>query len=431
MINENKNKKIISLLISLCLVLSVSLVGVVFADDGVDQKELANLENEAEAAVNDVLVAEPLPKTNAFDLSLDAAIKHMDESVQMQMIKIQNMSDRAVAAGSTEGLKAIEKAKDSLKAARAYAQENPDSVEAQTAYAYADSAYSAASGSKKQLEIMKAYAKSQLTPNDTARKDALKLSSKEMYYNLKNLEKQVSIAVDNYEITKSTYEKTKLKYDLGTVSKMDLLNAESDLNKAKDTKLSAEDGLAQLKMGFNMFFGYDLMQEVNLTSDIEEVALSSISLEDGIKSALSMRNEIKEAKYALDIAKLNYATYRAYTSKSSKHLAAEAQYLAAKANNDTINDTIEMDVRSKYMAMEEAYEALKTAKLSESNAIESAKLAELQYDAGYCTLTVIQQAQLGSYQAQIAKAQALLDLALAVDEYEYSTGYGVKAASLQ
>ncbi len=360
-------------------------------------------------------------------VTLDDALKQMEGSVQMQLIEIQNMGDKAVSAGSSEGLNAIKEAKAALREFKLAAEASGSEELMQQ---YRSAAFSMDTSSKKSLEMLKAFATKMVPANDEARKNNLNLSATEMYYSLKNMEAQYAIAKDNYDITQTIYEKTQLKYKLGTVSKMDLLSAESDVNTAKDAKIAAENGLAQLQMNFNMFFGYDLNQKVTLTTVLSETALPATGLDAGIKSALENRIEIKEAEYDYSVAKMDFSGYKAYPSTSSKYLGAKAKFLAAEANYNTAADTVEMDVRTKYMNMTQSAEAVKSAKTTVANAKETVRLAQLQYEKGYCTLTTVQQAQLASYSAQLSQAQALLDLKLAVEKYEYAIGVGLTAATL-
>ena len=422
-------KEKIAIILTICLTATLLTPAMAFADDTVDTAAVAALEAEAGSAIQDVITEATgeVPIKAPVSLTLDEALTQLDTSVQMQLIEIQHLGDKAVAAGSSEGLDAIKEAKDALRTLKQAAEL---SGSAELMNQYRSAAFSVDTSSKKQLEMMKSFANEMIPANDTARKNSLNLSATEMYYNLKNMEAQCAIAKDNYDITKTIYEKTQLKYKLGTVSKMDLLSAESDVNTAKDSKIAAENGLAQLQMAFNMFFGYNLNQKVTLTTALGETELPSVTLEDGIKSALANRAEIKEAKYNYSIAKMDFSGYKAYPSTTSKYLGAKAKFLAAEANYNTAADSVEMDVSTKYMDMMQAYEAVKSSATTVANAKETVRLAQLQYEKGYCTLTTVQQAQLGSYSAQLAQAKAFLDLKLAVEKYEYSTGVGLKAATL-
>ncbi len=284
---------------------------------------------------------------------------------------------------------------------------------------------------KEMAKVAKAYATTQGPKNYQAEINKLKSDTLKNYYTVKEYETRVQIATDNLAIKETLLSNTQLKYKLGTVSKNDVLKAEVAVNEAKDTLTITTNALNSLKMGFNQFMGYDLMQNVSLTDTVSEISLSSITLQNAITSALKNRNEIAEAVYKLEMAKLNAETYKAYPKTSSKYMNAQMNILLAETANKNAPLTVEADVRTKYMAMNEKYSNVQTGKISVENSKETARLVQLQYDSGLATLTDVQEAQLGYYNAQVSYSNALLEYNLAVDDYELSSGVGVTAASFQ
>ncbi|MDD3169774.1 MAG: TolC family protein [Eubacteriales bacterium] len=186
-----------------------------------------------------------------------------------------------------------------------------------------------------------------------------------------------------------------------------------------------------MKMAFNQFMGYNLMQNVALTDTIKEVPLSTKPLKDSIDSALKNRNSIAETSYRLEMAKLGANTYKAYPKTSSAYLGAQMKILLAETAYKNEPLAIESDVRTKYMAMNEEYSKVQTGKKSVENSKETVRLVQLQYDSGMATLTDVEEAQLGYYNAQLAYSKALLKYNLAVNEYDLSSGVGMEPASFQ
>lgn len=365
-------------------------------------------------------------------LTLEQAYDALKDSPQMQMIDIQYTADRAVASGYAEGASSIADAKANLDTLYDLIQITPDSSpaksELQSAY---NSALSTLSGTNENLiKANRDFAKEILEQNKTARLNELNLSLMRTYYGVKNVETLTAIAKENLDITQKTYDQTALKYNLGTASKMELLNAESDLNTAKNGYTEAANGLAQAKMGFNMYMGYDLHQEVILASEVAEIEMPEITLEEAIKEALANRLSIKNAEQSLKTTKMNAGNYTAYPSSSSTYLAGKASVLGAQTAYDMAAPTVEMDVRTKYMAMTLAKQKVESGKLTVANAKEVHRLAELQYQNGLCTLTQVQAAQLGYIAAQNTQASALLEYNLAVQEFIYSYGCGTEAITL-
>ena len=411
-----KTSKFIAVLLALMLALSAAPA---FA-----------AETEKAPDITDESRVKPAALQKTFDLSLEDALLKLDtDSVQAELIEIQRMGDEAAAKGSAEGLEKLEDAQKALNQLGSMAYATGNAV-VQSAYESASFSMTSTFASKDRLRLTRDFAAAMLEPNAEARKNSLHYTATEMYYNLKNLEMQLQIAEDNARIMRDVYELTKKKYDLGTASKMELMNAESNMNSARLTADTALDGLNQLRMGFNIYFGYNLSQSVNLTSELDETPLSSIDVTEGIRLAKENRISIKQAEYKLKLAAEDVAKYRYYPKNSTSYIGGRAQFLAASVANNMAKSTVEMEVRNNFSAMTRAYSAVQLGKTSVENAVETARLARLQYEAGYATYTTVEQAQLGSYSAQIQQAQNLLTLKLAVDKYELSTGVGTEAASL-
>lgn len=341
------------------------------------------------------------------NLSLDNAYKKMlADSPGAQMAELNRQSADGVARGYGESVQSINKVGDA-------AASDPNAL-----WAYD-------STNKNMLKANREFATSQGPRNFTAEINGLKTDTMKNYYTLKELENQVKIANDNLSLKEKLLSNTQLKFKLGTVSKNDVLKAEVSVNEAKDQQIAAVNGLNTMKMSFNQFMGYGLMQNVTLTDTIKEIPLSTKALKDSIASALKTRNEIYEAQYDLNMANINAKTYAAYPKSSSKYIAAQMALLKADTGFKNAPLTVENDVRTKYMAMTQKYAAVQTGKKSVENSKETVRLVQLQYDSGMATLSDVEEAQLGYYNSQLALSKVLLEYNLAVNDYELSSGVGI------
>ncbi len=287
------------------------------------------------------------------------------------------------------------------------------------------------SSNKNMAKANRTFAAAQGPRNYDAELNSLKTDTLRNYYTLKELENQEKIAKDNLALKEKLLANTQLKYKLGTVSKNDVLKAEVSVNEAKDQQIAATNGLATMKMAFNQFMGYSLMQKVALEDTINEIPLSSKSLTDSISSALKSRNETFEAAYNLEMATLNFKDYSAYPSNSSKYIAAKMALLKAETGYNNAPLTVESDVRTKYMDMKQKYSAVQTGKKSVENSKETVRLVQLQYDSGMATLSDVEEAQLGFYSAQLALSKTLLEYNLAVNAYELCSGVGIDTVAIK
>lgn len=285
--------------------------------------------------------------------------------------------------------------------------------------------------SKALAQLSREFASTQSSRNYEAEINKLKNDMFNSYYSLKEFENQLKIAKDNLALKEKLLSNTQLKYKLGTVAKNDVLKAEISLNEAKDQSVEASNGFYAKKMLFNHSLGYDIMQNTALTDTIKEIPLPQKTLKDSIQSALKNRNEIAEASYNLQVAKLASKKYLAYPSNSAKYVDAQLNILKAETAVKNAPAQIEMDVRNKYMEMNQKYAAVQTGKKSVENAKETARLAQLQYDTGMATLSDVDNAQLGYYNAQLNYSKALLGYNLAVNAYNLCSGVGIDAAGIK
>ncbi|QOX65081.1 TolC family protein [Anoxybacterium hadale] len=408
---------------SLVLLLMLSGVTAVFAEEAADQPTTAIAAADTGSAENGttpsaVTVVPDMNFTGTpVKLSLEDAYKKMlADSPGAKMADLNRQSADGVAKGYGESVQKINKARDALSNPSI-----PDDVKSGIVY---DSV------SKDMAKLSRDYATTQGSKNYESEINALKTDTFEKYYTLKEMETQKKIAADYLALSEKLLSNTQLKYKLGTVSKNDVLKAEISVNEAKDNLLASSDGLNALKMGFNQFMGYDLMQTVTLSDEIKEVPLSTTTLASAIKSALANRNEISGAKYLFELAKLNLEQYAAYPRSSSKYIAAQMECLQYETGYKNAPLNVERDVRTKYMEMNQKYSAVQTGKKTVENAKESERLAQLQYDSGLSTLADVQGAQVEYYKAQLAYSKALLEYNLAVDAYNLSSGVGIEPARI-
>lgn len=366
----------------------------------------------------------------AIKLSLEDAYKKMlADSFGAKIAELNKQSAEGVAKGLGESVQYMKRSEQKAETAIDFLNSDPSNT---TNVAIAlEIEWSYDKSNKKMLEANKKYATEQGPKNYQAEINSLKRDTLENYYKLKELENQVAIAKDNVALKEKLLANTQLKYKLGTVSKNDVLKAETAVYEAKDGLLAAESGLKSMKMGFNIFMGYDLMQDVTLTDSIKEVPLSAKSLDASIKDALSNRNEISESVYNLEMSKLGLDSVIAYPRSSSKYIKANMAVLSAETGARNVPLQVESDVRTKYMNMYTKYSAVQTGKKSVDNAKETVRLAQLQYDAGMATLSDVEGAQLAYYNEQLSYSKALLEYNLAVQDYELASTVGTQTSVIK
>lgn len=335
------------------------------------------------------------------NLGLEDAYEKIKESTTWELLESENTADSAAAKGYSESYSS---------------SKNNEETERTL--------------STKQLQLQKTFAASILDSNKTARINNLNKEIFDMYFTLQNQNKKVEIESENLDIKKELLQIAEKKYELGTVAKTDVLNAELAVMESENSYTSSKNKLEQLKLEFNSYFGYELQQKLVLTDNITEKALPETTLEEAIALAIENRLEIKSAAYNLEMQELNFSNYKAYPTLSSKYLSANNSLLKAQLNNEQVDEEIEIDVRSKFIAMQEKYDAVEIGKKSKSNAEEALMIEKARYESGLSTLNEVQQAQVTLYNAEFSNANALLSYNLSVEEFNLSIGVGMNPVNL-
>ncbi|QHI72499.1 TolC family protein [Aminipila terrae] len=387
-------KKYIMWILTICMVASMSSTAVAFAEttgSGVTQAETT------QAAI----------KLEKISLSLEDVYKQLENSKTMELIKLQKQSDESVAKGYSETSSSLRQMEKSDAIIAGFDTSN-----------------------KKVVEKRRDFANSMLAANNEARVNGLKQDAFQKYYTLKNTETQVQIANEGLTLKKNFLETTKRKYQVGMASKSEVDNAENEVKSAEAQLEALKNSLQQLKSNFNSYLGYDISQEVVLTDVIQEIVLPKTNLSDAIASALKNRNEMKEASYMVELSQLNFNSYKAYPSSSSKYISAKTQLLNAEIAKQNKPTDMELDVRKKYDSMMDSYNAVQTGKKTLKSAEDTLNTATRKYNLGMVTITDVQQAQLGLNSAKLSQANALLNYNLSVENYNLSMGVGTSPANL-
>lgn len=361
-------------------------------------------------AVKEHFTPELLPKIN---LNLEEAYKKMEkDSPQAIMVNFNFDNEKAVGLGYTENLSNIRKAERKAASDPSFSMWAPDT------------------SSKLTLELSRDFAKVQAPKNYEAGMNALKMQTYEMYYKHKYIEAQLKAAKDNLDRNNQLYKNTQLRLQVGKASKLDMLNAENNLNEAKDGYNAALNGYEQFKMQFNLFMGYNIHQPVNLTESLVPLDFPTQTVDAAIKSALEKRNEIYEAEYKSKLAQVNLDNYKAYPHNSAKYKKAKLGVdMAAEAIKRTPSK-IEIEVRTKYMDMKQKYDLVQTGKKSYDNAREAARLGELQFKTGFSTITDSAGLNLAAFNMEQNYYKAILDYNMAVQAYNLCSGVGLEPAAI-
>ncbi len=281
------------------------------------------------------------------------------------------------------------------------------------------------------VKLQRDFAGTQGAFNFEAEMNALEIATVQNYFMVLQAQDAVKIQEENLAVQQRIASNTQKKFDLGMVAKQDVLQAEIAVLSARDGLTAAQNALKLANMGFNNLLGYEVMQALQLTDTLQAVEVSSIPLEEAISMALTQRNEIKAAAFGVKIQNvmMNRIKYR-YPSTSATYLKQQVAMLNAQTYYNSAITGVEIDVRSKYMAMMQAKEAIEKGTASVTKARELLRLSELSYSVGINTIADVQQVQILLLGEELGLSQAILTYDLAVYSYEIAAGVGTFSAPL-
>ncbi len=453
---EFMKKKEIALVVALSMLLS-TWGGIGFNENYVygETKPAAQTTEETKAAEQKIdKVAAMVPeKTEAKKLSLKDAVKIMQtEGSTAETAQLHKESDEAVSSGYSEKVQKInetEKKLDQVDAqlskaiAGASYQLQQTGLNKYQATALATSLVGASAGNavsiayeaqqagvtsnnKKIMQMRRTFAEANKENNYQAEMNSIEADTISMYYKVLLAQEQYDIAKENVAVAEKTLKNVNAKKAVGTLSKKDVLQAQSNLTEAESNKRSAETILRYAKMGFNYMLGYNTQQEIILTDTIASAASGEkiTSPEEAVKKAYENRLELKGAALAVDVYDVLLKDVSDYPKKSSTYLTAKINLANAKKTEKDAYSRIEIDVRNKYNVLQDKKTAVDSAKKLLAYATEGERLMNLTYEEGMSTVDELLAVQVSRYKAKLNLANANAEYAFALKAYEYSQGLG-------
>ena len=358
------------------------------------------------------------------ELSLNDAIERMTTTgPAFNAVALTKMGNDAAAKGQFEYLDALEEMNEAVRQMQEYGPLMGMTQEQINQATFDVPAMNSLTGL--QADLAKDFYTSYSAIAYEAGLNGIKNNTVQMYYGLLLCQESYNVAKTTTGIKETLVENTKKKYNLGVASKMDVLLAENDLMNAKQSEAEALTSLNEMKMQVNMAFNYDVMQELTFTDSLVLTSVPVSDLAGAIESAFANRHEVVKAKFEMDNALLEFNSVKAYPKTSATYMGKETAYKAKQLAYDSTLTNIEIELRSAFMEVKDLKNAVAVAESTYENAKEAARLCQLQYDAGICTLTDLQTAQNNQQAAQLGIYNAIMQYDIAVYSYTYAAKAGV------
>lgn len=397
-------KRKISLIIVMMLILS-NLTSVGATEDPAAGK--GTVESEAGEETIEV-VEEVVTETEPLMLSLDDAVRIATENSR-EMWKIDDgiaqVKDARKDAKDAKELAeeimsmSLEKINEKEQAAAAYGIKL-DLLGDQVSNIMAKNGYYITYADTQQAQLEK---------NREMLLAGIEIETKSLYYNVLVAEQTIVINKLNLNKAEEQLRVINLKFNNGSATKAEVLNAEMAVQKAKTELDSATDdySIAELNLLNKLELPFDtefMLTDTNLTY----VPTEEINLDEKIEKAKAERPEIMSAENNLKLQQIETHAYTAYyTSNLRQHKSAEEKLKDAEISFEQSYKNVELDVRKSYLNLIKAERALNNMEKTLELAKEAARINQLLYDNGMATTLDVLEANAGLYQAEIGYYQLL------------------------
>lgn len=388
-------KRKISILLVMMLILS-NLISVSATETSASEGTKESENQEVELVEEVVTVIEPL------NLSLDDAVRIATENSR-EMWKID------------DGIAQVKEARKDAKDAKDEAERimAMSFSEIETEYG---PMFDVSSNYVEKLLVKNGYYitfsdnhQAQLEKNREMLIAGIEIETKSQYYSV--LVSEQTIVINKLNLTKAEEQLrvVNLKFNNGSATKAEVLNAEMAVQKAKTELDSAVDdySIAELNLLNKLELPFDtefILTDTNLTY----VPTEEIDLNEKIEKAKAERPEILTAENNLKLQQIETHAYTAYyTSNLRQHKSAKEKLKDAEINSEQVLKNVELDVRKTYLNLIKSERALINMEKTLELAKEAARINKLLYDNGMATTLDVLEANAGMYQAEIGHYQLL------------------------
>ena len=260
-----------------------------------------------------------------------------------------------------------------------------------------------------------------------AKEQALILDVDSAYYSLVSAQMRLDIRRKAEEQTKDALRIVTLKYDAGLASKVEVISAEIQLQRASSEVLSAEGDLELAALAFKQLLGLSLDTKVVALGAPESMAedTEEIDFYKDLAKILKNRPEMVETRDALEIAELEVEfSDNDYTPELSKRLYRNSLG-RIRLQLDQVKQGVQIEARRLYIAVQNAKRTAKVAQAVAVQAEENYKIMKLRYEYGMEIANTLLGAQVNLTEAKLAELQALMNYDMAWLRYKNYVDYPV------
>ncbi len=292
-------------------------------------------------------------------------------------------------------------------------------------------------------------------------------NTKKTFYGVLLAQEFIKVTEEAVSVAEKHLRNVKILYEVGMASKFDLLRSEVQLANLKPQLIRAKNSLKVAELSLKILLGLDLAQPLEIQGDLTYEPFDP-NLEESLTSALIKRPEIQKLKYqkmmAGEMLKISKASkyptvaiqgaYNVWADRLtfkeedwqsyySVNLAlsvpiftgfmAAAQIEQSKSiikelefSKKALENMILFEVRQAVLKLSEARESLISQEKNVEQAVESLRIAELNFSEGLATTLDVSSVQAALTQAKTNYSQALYDFVMSRAELDKAVGVGFK-----
>ncbi|MCD6155548.1 MAG: TolC family protein, partial [Candidatus Atribacteria bacterium] len=226
----------------------------------------------------------------------------------------------------------------------------------------------------------------------------LALSIEEAYYNVLRAEQALQLAQSGAERAKKQLENIQIRFSLGMVARIDLLQAQLEAEQAEQEINNASRDLELAWQNLNSLIAAEPDTRFKLTSSLSFSPVE-IDFEKSLNYALSHRLEIQQAEDNLKLAEKKVEVSNTpYTPPLDKE-AAQLEKEQRSIQLAKTRESIELEIREAYFTLKNAGEQVPLQEKALQVAKENLNIAQARFENGAITTLDLLEAQYNLYQA--------------------------------
>jgi outer membrane protein len=254
-------------------------------------------------------------------------------------------------------------------------------------------------------------------------------------------------------------------FDVGMASKFDLLRSEVAAANLKPQVIRARNGLNTAELGLKTLLGLDLKQAIEVHGELSYKAVEA-DTDVNVAKALTLRPELSQLNYqklmaaemlkmaraaylptlgiggqynywsnTLNLGRGNWDSYYTFTLvlnvpifngfiNQARVGAAEAVLKQLELTQKGLQSKVRLDVHTAILDLGQARESLQSLEKNVEEAVESVRIAELNFQEGMATDLDVSSVRVALSEARTNYTQALFDYAVALAALEKAVGLG-------